>query len=224
MAAALAIAVLFAGSFIILRIAAVAMRLTGLPENIARFQSVSALTGAGFTTSESEMIVHYPVRRRIVVILMVLGNLGLVSTASTLIVSFAGGEQTAEAILTQVLMFAGAIAVILVVMLNKTLDRAMCAVVGFLLERATSLGARRFHRLLQLHGGNSVAEHEYRGDEATTVGDLLPKLGTLQLLGIRGDGAYRSGPYDAQDMVGSSSLLICYGRDAEHDALETVLD
>ena len=203
MAAALAIAVLFAGSFIIVRIAAVAMRLTGLPENVARFQSVSALTGAGFTTSESEMIVHYPVRRRIVVILMVLGNLGLVSTASTFIVPFA---------------------VILVVMLNKTLDRAMCAVVGFLLERTTSLGARRFHRLLQLHGGHSVAEHEYRGDEATTVGDLLPKLGTLQLLGIRGDGAYRSGPYDAQDMVGSGSLLICYGRDAEHDALETVLD
>mgnify|MGYP001215811411 FL=1 len=101
MAASLAIAVLFAGSFIIVRIAAVAMRLTGLPENVARFQSVSALTGAGFTTSESEMIVHYPARRRIVVILMVLGNLGLVSTASTLIVSFA---------------------VILVVMLNKTLD------------------------------------------------------------------------------------------------------
>ena len=91
MAAALAIAVLFAGSFIIVRIAAVAMRLTGLLENVTRFQSVSALTEAGFMTSESEMIVHYPVRRRIVVILMVLGNLGLVSTASTLIVSFAGG-------------------------------------------------------------------------------------------------------------------------------------
>ena len=35
--------------------------------------------------------------------------------------------QTAEAIFTQVMMFASAIAVILVVMLNKTLDRAMCA-------------------------------------------------------------------------------------------------
>ena len=134
MAAALAIAVLFAGSFIIVRIAAVPMRLTGLPENVARFQSVSALTGAGFTTSEPERIVHYPVRRRIVAILMVLGHLGLVSTASTLIVSFAGGERTAEAILIQALMFTSAIAVILVVMLNKTLDRTMCAVVGFLLE------------------------------------------------------------------------------------------
>ena len=223
MAAALAIAVLLAGSFIIVWIAAVAMRLTGLLENVARFQSVSALTGAGFTASESEMIVHYPVRRRIGVILMVLGNLGLVSTASTLIVSFAGGEQTAEAILTQVLMFASAIAVILVVMLNKTLDRAMCAVVGFLLERTTSLGARRFHRLLQLHDGHSVAEHEYHG-VAITVGDLLPKLGTLQLLGIRGDGPYRNGPFDAQDRVGSGSLLICYGRDDVHEALKATLD
>ena len=54
-----------------------------------------------------------------------------------------------------------------------------------------------------------MAEHEYRGDEATTVGDFLPKHGTLQLLGIRGDGAYRSDPFDPQDMVGSGSLLIC---------------
>ena len=80
---------------------------------------------------------------------------------------------------------------------------------GFLLKRTTLLGARRFHRLLQLHDGYSVAEHEYRGDEATTVGDLLLKHGTLQLLGIRGDGAYRSDPFDPQDMVGSGSLLIC---------------
>ena len=94
MAAALTIAVLFTFSFVVVRIAAVAMRLTGLPEKVARFQCVSALTGAGFTTSESEMIVNYPVRRRLIVILMVLGNLGLVSTASTLIVSFVGGDSS----------------------------------------------------------------------------------------------------------------------------------
>ena len=69
-----------------------------------------------------------------------------------------------------------------------------------------------------------MAEHEYRGDEATTVGDLLPKHGTLQLLGIRGDGAYRSDPFDPQDMVGSGSLLICYGRDDVHEALKATLD
>jgi hypothetical protein len=69
-----------------------------------------------------------------------------------------------------------------------------------------------------------VAEHEYHGDEAITVGDLLPKLGTLQLLGIRGDGPYRNGPFDAQDRVGSGSLLICYGRDDVHEALKATLD
>ncbi|HUT51477.1 MAG TPA: hypothetical protein VM325_19285 [Alphaproteobacteria bacterium] len=85
MAAALTIAVLFSFSFIVVRIAAVAMRITGLAENVARFQCVSALTGAGFTTTESEMIVNYPIRRRIIVALMVLGNMGLVSPADVLI-------------------------------------------------------------------------------------------------------------------------------------------
>ena len=55
------------------------MRLTGLAQNVATFQCISALSGTGFTTSESGMIVNYPVRRRILIVLMLFGNLGLVS-------------------------------------------------------------------------------------------------------------------------------------------------
>jgi len=45
-------------------------------------------TGVGFTTSESEKVVSHPVRRRILLMLMLLGNAGIVTAVSSLIVSF----------------------------------------------------------------------------------------------------------------------------------------
>ena len=61
MEAAFTVMAIFTLSTIIVRIASTIMRLTGLPDNVARFQSLSAMTGTGFTTRESELIVNYPI-------------------------------------------------------------------------------------------------------------------------------------------------------------------
>jgi len=60
------------------KIASTIMRLTGLPDIVARFQNLSAVTGTGFTTREPELIVNYPIARRVLTAVMVIGNLGLV--------------------------------------------------------------------------------------------------------------------------------------------------
>ena len=65
MEAAFTVMVIFTLSTIVVRLASTIMRLTGLPDNVARFQSLSAITGTGFTTRESELIVNYPIRRRV---------------------------------------------------------------------------------------------------------------------------------------------------------------
>jgi hypothetical protein len=70
-------------SFLIVRAAAIALMLTGMDENRARFQALSAFTGTGFTTREAESVVHHPVRRRIISWLMVLGNAGIVTVIIT---------------------------------------------------------------------------------------------------------------------------------------------
>ena len=172
MAAALTIAILLALSVSIVRIGAVAMRLTGLPENIARFQCVSALTGTGFTTQEAETIVNYPIRRRIVVALMVLGNLGLVSIASTFIVAFVRTGPGTEPMAAQALVMLVAIALTFVVLTNRALDRAMCSLIGKILKRTTTLGETGYHRLLQLGSELSVAEHEYVGAQSQPLSAL----------------------------------------------------
>ena len=59
------------------RIATRAFMLTGLSKETARFQARSIITGTGFTTDEAEHIVNHPVRRRISLTLMLIGNAGL---------------------------------------------------------------------------------------------------------------------------------------------------
>ncbi|QUG41182.1 TrkA C-terminal domain-containing protein [Psychrobacillus sp. INOP01] len=50
---------------------------TGLKKHIARFQVISMLTGTGFTTGESELIIDHPIRRRLGAFLILFGAFSL---------------------------------------------------------------------------------------------------------------------------------------------------
>jgi hypothetical protein len=75
-------------SFIIVRIGGFALQLTGIEPDVARFQALSAFSGTGFTTREAERVVGHRTRRRIVTILIILGNAGMVTVIATLVASF----------------------------------------------------------------------------------------------------------------------------------------
>ena len=70
-------------SFLIVRGASIALMLTGLEKKKARFQALSAFTGTGYTTKESESIVNHPRRRQIIRYLMIMGNAGIVTVIVT---------------------------------------------------------------------------------------------------------------------------------------------
>ena len=75
-------------SFVIVRIGAFALLLTGMEPGVANFQALSAFSGTGFTTREAERVVSHRSRRRIITILIILGNAGLVTIVATLVASF----------------------------------------------------------------------------------------------------------------------------------------
>lgn len=75
-------------SILITRIATIALTHTGLTRESAKFQARSAFSGAGFTTEESEMVVSHPVRRKIVMVLILIGNAGILAAISSLILTF----------------------------------------------------------------------------------------------------------------------------------------
>lgn len=70
---------------IIVEIITVLFKLTGLSEEKARFQVISLLTGAGFTTREAELITQHPTRRKLAQFLMILGYIGFLTATSFLI-------------------------------------------------------------------------------------------------------------------------------------------
>jgi len=75
-------------SFIVVRIGGFALQLTGIEPDVARFQALSAFSGTGFTTREAERVVGNKTRRRIVTILIILGNACMVTVIATLVASF----------------------------------------------------------------------------------------------------------------------------------------
>ena len=66
-------------SFLFVRAAAIALMMTGLEKNKAKFQALSAFSGTGFTTREAEFVINHPVRRRIIRYLMITGNAEIVT-------------------------------------------------------------------------------------------------------------------------------------------------
>ena len=78
----------------ILWLGSIALEATGMERTKARFQSLSAPTGTGFTTTEAESIVEYPKRRKIATYLIFLGNAGLISFIIPLLLYVRAGLTT----------------------------------------------------------------------------------------------------------------------------------
>src|ERR687884_915149 len=89
--AAVSVLVVLLVSLLVARVGTVALTLTGMSREASRFQARSAFFGVGFTTAEAEAVVGHPVRRRIIMWLILLGNAGVITTVGTLLISFAGG-------------------------------------------------------------------------------------------------------------------------------------
>ena len=90
-------------------------RFTGLPDEKARFQVISLLTGCGFTTRESEMILTNRSRRRLARITMLFGYVFNITIVSAFINVFFSLKVTqVENYLLVVLIPLGVVAIIFV--------------------------------------------------------------------------------------------------------------
>ena len=94
MAALVSVFAIVVLSLLITRFAVLVLVVTGLSRESARFQARSALTGSEFTTSESEAVVDHPVRRSVIMRLMLIGNAGIVTVIASLVLSFRGARRT----------------------------------------------------------------------------------------------------------------------------------
>ncbi len=201
-------------SLIVTRIGVVALAATGLSRDVAKFQARSAFTGVGFTTSEAECVVNHPVRRRIIMWLVLLGNAGFVTTVASLMLSF--NDANARQTLIRVGALAAGLFLLWRIESSAWFDRWMSRTIERALRRYTGLDLHDYDRLLHVTGDYAVAEI------AATSGDWLTGR-TLRQLNLRDEGVIVLGVHPQQgEYVGAPLLdtlvkdgdrLLVYGRD-----------
>lgn len=212
--------VVVALSLVVTRVATVILVATGMSRSTARFQARSAFTGSGFTTKESEEVVGHPIRRRVVMTLMLLGNAGIVAVASSLIIGFRSGGHTQWISILELTVGLGAL---LALSRSSTVDRRLTRLIRRLLERHTDLATRDLASLLDLTGNYAVGElHLEEGDwlVGRPLGDLGLRDEGVAVLGVtRGDGSHLGVP-GGWTVLGAGDTAVIYGRSEALDELD----
>lgn len=157
------------------------------------------------------MVVNHPVRRRIVLSLMLLGNAGTVTVIGSLVVGFAGDTGNA---LPRISTLAAGLLIILIISRSKTVDRILSKVISVALRRFTTLIVRDYVQLLDLASNFAVAELGVEADSWVAEHQLtdlnLPDEGVLVLGVRRSDGVFVGAPR-GHTVIHEQDTLILYG-------------
>jgi hypothetical protein len=198
-------------SALAMKAGAIALRMTGIDKEYASFQSLSAFTGTGFTTMEAENIVNHPQRRRVVKILMLFGNVGIISIIATLILSFKGGSISETVRNFGVIGLL--IAVIVIFSLAKGLDNVIESFIEKRLRKMTHLSVSPVSSVMKLASGYGVAEiaitdtHAIAGKKLSESG--LSRSGVL-IFAIK-RGLHLIPTPSAGETIEPGDRLVCFG-------------
>ena len=206
-------------SLLIVRVATVALVATGLSRESARFQARSAFSGVGFTTSEAEAVVNHPVRRRIVMVLMLLGNLGVATIAGTAMVSVlkfdaAHGDSPWGLVIPLGLLLGG-LAALWIVASSEWIEQHLNRVISLALRKYTHLNVQDYHALLHFGQGYGVGELQVEPTDwlvnRTLIQLALPQEGVLVLGVQRRDGPFIGAPR-GDTLIQAYDTLLLYSR------------
>lgn len=215
MAGAFSLLVALAVSLIVNRIATMALMFTGLSRESAKFQARSAFSGCGYTTSEAEGVVNHPVRRKIVMVLMLLGNIGVATVIASVMLSVTSATESSsrDRFLTMGILSGGLI-LLWLLSSNRTIERQMNKVIAWSLKRFTDLDARDYVSLLQLADGYAVTEFvvdQKHWIANKTLAILRLSDEGILVLGIHvSDDGFHGIP-KAGDLIAPGDTLILYG-------------
>lgn len=212
MGAALSIVVLFTISSTIVRVAAVFLEHTGISRDVARIQAMSALSGTGFTTSESELFLQTPERRRILVVLMITGSVGLASVVATVVVGAFGIKETASGVLVQLAAIIAAIVFVRYVLFSSVVDDFICGVAhAWLVKRMAHVP---FTVLYQLDADRVIAQHRLAKSPPIQSRDLP---NGMTLLGVRSAFNADINPWDGTPLPEGSAMVLAGPRASQQE-------
>ena len=168
-------------------------RFTGLPEEKARFQVMSLLTGCGFTTRESEIIISSRGRRRLARVTMLFGYVFNITIVTAFINIFLSLKVTQVEHVFQGILLPMAVVVLVFTALRMPgvrawLDNLLARLAGKVLRQ----GQENAVLLIDYIGQDSIARvmvrhvPEYRQDVTLAESGLRAKENLLVMLVERG--------------------------------------
>jgi Trk-type K+ transport system membrane component len=202
-------------SLLITRVGTIALMHTGMSKQIAQFQARSALTTSGFTTSESEQIMNNPLRRRIIMHLMLLGNLGVITILSSSILTVMHLNTKVGSLYAEIFTLSGGILFLLLLTKSKLVDVTLTRVIYYFLDKFLDLRTGKYEDLLHLHNNYKIGEFVLTADSAlinqTFKHNTLKDKGVV-ILGVRrADGTYFGSPKD-DFIFKENDLLTVYAK------------
>ena len=164
--------------WIILELFTMMFRVAGLPDDKARFQVLSLLTGAGFTTRESEMLLSSKGRRKLAQITMLFGYVFNVTIVSAFVNVFLSLKlNQIDNFFMGVLIPLGVAALIIVLMrvrfIRKRIDRAFEKLAGRIMHQE---GVNTI-LLMDYIGKDSIAQVSLKEVPAELEGKTLAESG-----------------------------------------------
>lgn len=203
---------IFALSMLVVRIGSIAFEMTGLSAEVAHFQSLSAFSGTGFTTDEAESVVKSPARRQIAVLLIRLGSVGLVTSISTMLLSFTGAGKAAP---ERLLVLGLGVVLLIGLARSRAFNRLLTPLIERLLARYTSLDLKDYSSLLHLRDDYRIVEVDIK--EQTwlanhTIGELHLSDEGVRVLGVKRSGENYIGAPPTDLLLLPGDLLVLYGR------------
>ena len=214
MAGIISVIIILVFSIIITKVASIALAHTGLSMEASKFQARSAFTGVGFTTNESEKVVNHPVRRKILQLLMILGNAGIVTGMASLIIGFSGlGDD--KQLWIKIVILIGGIVMLWHVANSRWSDQQLSKLINTILKKYSKIDVNDYASLLHLSGEFRISELPI--DISHWLCNTLLKESKLRDEGLnvlaisRQNGNYIGNP-TGETKIKNGDKLIVYGR------------
>ncbi len=214
MIAAITLFLVVSLSALITKIATIALVHTGLSTDSAKFQARSAYTGVGFSTSESEKIMSHPVRRKIIFNLMLIGNAGIVTVMSSLILTFVLPETLASKLYGLIIVIVGMVLIWFAIN-SKWIDKALSNMINRMLKRYTDIEVQDYAAILHLKDDFKISEKLISEDDwmaNKTLKDLNLRSEGLIVLGIDRHGIDYLGSPNGNAIILDKDVITVYGK------------
>jgi hypothetical protein len=208
-------------SFVVVRVGAVALHITGLEWPLSKFQALSCFSGTGFTTREAELITSHPKRRQIATILMVLGNAGLVTLIATFANSIRPQSSAGRAAglwsqlhpFLNLLIIAAALYIAYRLLTRTAAVQRLTDFARSKLRKSGIVEPVSFEELLVSTGGYGIARVEVREDSplaGQTIAESGLRTKDVTILVVRDHNESIANP-PAQTAIKAGNVLLCFG-------------